>query len=421
MDSQLKMKTAMTTKKLNGHGSLYKEVRFSPSTTPIPIRRTRSVPAGSQSGRAPDVDLYSQFQIYVDQARALLDKQRTSFDRERETFEEERRLWDRERELLKARIAELESAIQGRTDRLNNVSATASFTSSVKWKQVSFASQAPHVELSRDYHVWEGSIKSPKPTRVFAEESKKPDQLGPIEGNGIGAAPSLDAALSPLSRAADTSAGPSVSVPIEKLDSTLDGITLKSTGLPPNVVAKVMTPPSASPSGGSGSDDAGADTQRASPERRKSLILNLSELGPPDVNLKRDAGHTPMVVLKTDPDPPDEATDETTYEITDENPLEPVTTLQPAECSDSYFPDVKDVTDDPALKGPLSLQNNESKDNSFLEELDQKLLDEARKLFSNRPSISEDDAESSSHGQGEPEPELKLRSTTNFGTAFGAF
>ncbi|KAJ9295540.1 hypothetical protein DTO271G3_5996 [Paecilomyces variotii] len=410
----------MTSKKLNGHGSLYKEVRFSPSTTPIPIRRTRSVPAGNQSSRAPDVDLYNQFQIYVDQARALLDKQRASFDRERETFEEERKLWDRERELLKARIAELESAIQGRPDRLHNVSATASFTSSVKWKQVSFASsQAPHVELSRDYHVWEGSIPSPKPTRVFAEESKKPDQLGPIEGNGIGAAPSLDAALSPLSRAADASAGPSVPVPIEKLDSTLDGITLKSTGLPPNVVAKVMTPPSASPSGGSGSDDTGADTQRASPERRKSLILKLSELGPPDVNLKRDAGHTPMVLLKTDPETPDE----TTYEITDENPLEPVTTLQPAECSDSYFPDVKDVTDDPALKGPLSLQNNESKDNSFLEELDQKLLDEARKLFSNRPSISEEDDDVDPQaGQGEPEPELKLRSTTtNFGTAFGAF
>lgn len=409
------MKTTTVSKKPNGHGSLYKEVRFSPSTTPIPIRRTRSVPGGNPGRRAPEVDLYSQFQTYIDQARALLDSQRASFDRERETFEGERKLWDRERGLLKARIAELESAIQGRTDRLN-LSATTSFTSGVRWKQVSFASQAPHLDLARDYHVWEGSSPGPKPTRVFAEENTRPYQLGAVEESGIGTAPSLDAALSPLSRAADTSAGPSVPVPIEKLDSTLDGITLKSTGLPPNVVAKVMTPPSASPSGASGSDEAGADTQRASPERRKSLTLKLSELGPPDVNLKRDAGHTPMVVLGTDP----EVSDETADELADENPLEPVTTMQPTERSDSYFPDVRDVTDDPALKGPLSLQNDESKDDGFLEELDQKLLSEARKLFSNRPSIPEDDADDLTHSQGEPEPELKLKSTTNFGTAFGA-
>lgn len=421
------MKSTVTSKKPNGHGSLYKEVRFSPSATPVPIRRTQSVAtsnplldpvyAASIGGRATDVDLYNQVQTYVEQARALLDSQRASFDREREIFQEERKLWGRERKLLRARIAELESAVKGQADG-PKVSTIGSFTSSFKWKQVSFAPQSFRGELANSCPVWEGSSPGPKPTRVFTESTKL-DQLGPLEENGIGTAPSLDAALSPLYRATDPFAGPSVPVPIEKLDSTLDGITLKSTALPPNVVARVMTPPSASPSGGSGCDDADENAQQLSPERKKSLTLKLSDLGPPDINLKRDAGHTPMVILGTDPDmsqsPKEGLEGENSLELT-------VTTVfQPTERSDSYFPDVKDVTDDPALKGQLSLQNDESKDNGFLAELNQKLLDEARKLLSNGSNFpAEDNTSDEEHDEEELEPELKLKSTTNFGTAFGS-
>lgn len=46
---------------------------------------------------------------------------------------------------------------------------------------------------------------------------------------------------------------------------------------------------------------------------------------------------------------------------------------QPTENSDSYFPD---LPEDPSLKGPLSLLNEEEHDRGFLEELNQKLMDQ---------------------------------------------
>ena len=91
---------------------------------------------------------------------------------------------------------------------------------------------------------------------------------------------------------------------------------------------------------------------------------------------------------------------------------------QPTEESDSYFPD---LPEDPALKGPLSLLNEEEHDRGFLKELNQKLLDETRQAplnpSSDNPSGQEKDVETPT--QGEQEPELKFKDTTNFGTAFG--
>lgn len=46
---------------------------------------------------------------------------------------------------------------------------------------------------------------------------------------------------------------------------------------------------------------------------------------------------------------------------------------QPTENSGSYFPD---LPEDPGLKGPLSLLNEEEHDRGFLEELNQKLMDQ---------------------------------------------
>ncbi|KAL3486736.1 hypothetical protein BJX62DRAFT_16681 [Aspergillus germanicus] len=419
------MKSATPTTKLpNGHGSLYKEVRFSPTATPI--RRSHSVPNNHPTlnpdpARALEMKKETLPGLaigYLDESRSLLNRQRINFDRERILFAEERQLWDKERELLKIRIAELESLLKSKGVATGAVPPTShgiSFSSSTSPSQ-----------------VWEGSSPMSRPTRVFPDEEKPEaqsqfqfhlptvlEQGGASQTTGL-PAPSLDAALSPKSRATDSTT--SVPVPIEKLDSRLDGITLKSSALPPDVVARVMTPPS--PSSRETSPNSSHD--KPSMERRNSVKLKLSDLGAPERNLVRDAGHTPMVVIDRDVDTAQGSPGEGPALV--EGPLTPPVTRvrQPTERSDSYFSGVIDLPEDPALKGPLSLVNEKDHDNDFLSEVDQKLLSQARQILGDGPKredVNDDDvvdetAEKPS-GQGEAEPEIRFKSTTNFGTAFG--
>jgi hypothetical protein len=108
----------------------------------------------------------------------------------------------------------------------------------------------------------------------------------------------------------------------------------------------------------------------------------------------------------------------------EEGPFAPVVTQvhQPPENCESYFPD---LPEDPALKGPLGLTNDEEHDNSFLSALDQKLQDQAllsqakRVLSPSTESIDPNQTDSELPRQGEQEPEIKFRKSTNFGTAFG--
>jgi len=146
------------------------------------------------------------------------------------------------------------------------------------------------------------------------------------------------------------------------------------------------------------------------------LKLKLSDLGPPDENLTRDAGHTPMAILAVEIQASHQSPIVSSAEE-EESPLAPVQTLQPAESSESYFPVVED---DPALKAPFSLLNEADKDDGFLSGLNERLLDEAWKALQ-WPSASQGDNDGnvSVPDKGE-EPELKLKDATNFGTAFGA-
>lgn len=382
----------------------HKEVRFSQVETPV--RRAQSVATSNPSldpsytgahaaTRSPEGTTYAEFAAYIEQSRSLLERLQANFERERAAFAEERKLWNMERALLKSRITLLESTRKDGSDRSNGTSSKAahlrtdfSFQGRPDSRDPSQQNGGSNNGGQNGHHVWEGSSPgSMRPTRVFPDE------------NNFGHQPSLDAALSPQSRAVDRSMETSVSVPVEKVDSELDGIRLKSTALPPDVAAKVVK--------------SNPEPQRRMPEGRTPLKLKLSDLGAPDENLTRDAGHTPMAILGTESyqSPTDDMAGE-------ENPLTPTTTrqqLQPVESSDSYFP--LDLPDDPALKGPLSLQNDAEADKSFLSELDQKLLDEARKAVSG-PSDEHDDSDDDDD-QNEPDSELKLKDSTNFGTAFG--
>ncbi|KAJ5908249.1 hypothetical protein N7495_000931 [Penicillium taxi] len=414
----------------DGQGSVYKEVRFSPTSTPI--RRSRSVagstPAwSSKYAQGPlwqpsNQNIFATDTSYTNHSRQLLEKQRANFEAEREAFSQERRLWEKESSLLRAKIVELELLLK--------CQRTASSSTSILHAPLPVLG-IPQFQGRRSddfFHsaqVWEGSSPASRPTRVFRDEEVPENRLSPSIGGASASPPSLDAALSPRSQAADAAGvHMSVPVPIEKLDSRLDGITLKSTALPPGVVARVITPPTPSPLEPALADSP-STSARPNGEHRNSLKLklSLSELGPPNENLLRNAGHTPMAIV--DIDESQEPTEEPTPfpEVQEvEKAISPSVETkaeeapQPREHADSYFPDVHD---DPALKGPLGLINDQEHDNSFLNELDLKLLDQARRILG---SVEVDDPNEKNQevsNQGEPEPEIKFKKSTNFGTAFG--
>ncbi|KAJ5463130.1 hypothetical protein N7475_008074 [Penicillium sp. IBT 31633x] len=407
----------------DGHGSLYKEVRFSP--TEIPVRRTKSVsatfpPVISGYGRTAfqDSALVNSFAMdtsYIDQSRALLQSQQVNFETERALFAQERQLWEKERGLLRSKIAELEALVKKK--QRNKSSQLGPEAAQLVLSSSQFNTNGLTAQ------VWEGTSPGSRPTRVFVDH-ESPDQayLSPISESGLNLS-SLDRALSPKAQLVDPHGPPvSLPVPIEKLDSTLDGITLKSTALPPDVVARVITPPSPSPLVTS-PGNAPSTAARPSMEHRNSFKLKLSELGPPNENLLRHAGHTPMAIIEAD-DSRRTTNEGSPLEVvtqSEEAPLAPVVTTihQPSENKASYFPD---VPDDPALKGPLGLINDEEHDSNFLNELDQKLLDQVKNILGNpveSADPNESEPESESACQGDKEPEIKFKKSTNFGSAFG--
>ncbi|CAI7603403.1 unnamed protein product [Penicillium glandicola] len=402
-----------STKLLDGHGSLYKEVRFSPTETPI--RRTKSVSAtippvvSSYRTAFRDSAVVNSFAMET----SYIDQSRVNFEMERQLFAQERRLWEKERTLLRSKIAELELLTRSQGNRTNQLGSEAAklVLGVSQYSTNGFAAQ-----------VWEGTSPGNRPTRVFFDH-ESPDQsyLSPVSESGN--PPSLDRALSPHSQLVDPSRAPmSLPVPIEKLDSSLDGITLKSTALPPAVVARVMTPPSPSPLVDS-PETPPSTAARPSMEHRNSLKLKLSELGAPNENLLRHAGHTPMAIIDAD-DSRRSTQEGSPIEVTsqiEDAPLAPVAMKahQPAENHISYFPD---VPDDPALTGPLGLINDEEHDSNFLNELDQKLLHQAKNILGSSVESAdpnETDSESELPRQGDKEPGIKFKNSTNFGTAFG--
>ncbi|KLJ07508.1 hypothetical protein EMPG_17024 [Blastomyces silverae] len=353
------------------------------------------------SGRVSRDQPSVHFFDFVEQSRLALESLRLSFERERAAFAEERKLWEKERSIMRHRIAELEQR-QGRK--------------SARIERTRMASNPPGSERAQDvHHVWEGSSPPMQPTRVFWEEKEEQNFQGLKHPNGHnhgrGLPPSLDEALSPRARPVDRQAA--VGVPIELVDNSLDGITLKSTALAPDILARAS---STSPSEAiSPSPDHTQDPKLV--ETKKPVQIALSELGPPEENLVRDAGHTPMTVIN-----PDEETSNISTEVgtlTTESPLAPQQTLEPGE---TYSPE---VDEDPALQGPLGLNNDKKQDIEFLEALDQKLLNEARRLARPGPASHSDELESNisddEQPPSEPEPEtgIKFKHSTNFGSAFG--
>ncbi|EER37506.1 conserved hypothetical protein [Histoplasma capsulatum var. duboisii H88] len=376
------------------------------SSTLSPSRRPTSPTSDNSRLKWPDgvsSTVSTDFFGFVEQSRLALQSLRFSFERERAAFAEERKLWEKERSIMIHRITELEQERKRGSSRIE------------KPRMASNPSGKEGRQTQDVHHVWEGSSPTLNPTRVFwqgdEEQSPRSSIHSKSNNHGPELAPSLDEALSLTTRPVDRYAA--VGVPIELVDSSLDGITLKSTALSPDILTRTT---STSPSDAvSPSRNRALDPKLV--ETRKPAQLVLSELGPSEENLVRDAGHTPMIAIK-----PDVGTSGVSTEVgtlTTDSPLAP---QQTRELGETYF---STVDEDPALQGPLGLKHDKEQDIEFLEALDQKLLEEARKIAKPGPLSGSCELERSVSGdeepstQPEPEPDIKFKHSTNFGSAFG--
>ena len=230
------------------------------------------------------------------------------------------------------------------------------------------------------------------------------------------------------------------------IDKNLDGIMLRPKPVPPSI-AKSISPHTPSP----------LHSPSSTLTSPKHLDLpSTSNLKPEDLYTK-DAGHTPLardIVPDADNNSTAASSNQATPTILKQRnmPAEPRPSVSfvrpPNERAESYFPSAPIVEEDDGdteLKGPLALKNESKDDNSFLNELDSKLLDVAK--HSPQPPAATDDPsadnrtigdgdekaeykirekekrdgdDAKSLDEGDSEPKLKIKRSMNFGSVFGA-
>ena len=406
------------------HHNHSKAVHFSDMPAPDgPVRRAQSIatttvpllpqvssasqlPRQSQrtSTTVPEVDLNA----YFENSRSLLDTLRVNHDRDKQAWNEERKLWNQERRMLQAKIADLEFKLNKSRDggkrRYSNDSNTA--TLQAFRTDFSLASHAaipgprkPSHTRSEPAPVWEGPSQPHPPTRVFSNDS---DQASNAPTNHLASISETEAAtFPPLSQeVSPTTVNPltkmeSVPVPIGEIDSSLDGITLKSTALAPSFVARVRTPSA----NGSPAHSPSPRPRDGTSNGKLGLEINTL-LSPLDEKLKRNAGHTPMnfdgaastSLAGTETAPSQASTPTKSNELSPgrEQPFDPAPSRQrppfrPREDSDSYFGSTKDT------KETLDEKRGEYR----TEEVILEMHGEKRQVPNVRPNLETDDHQGS--------------------------
>ena len=391
---------------------------------------------GRPKHTAPNVDLSTAIEYHKNTANHL-----------RKIHDNDRKAWEIEKASLLARIADLEFKLNVARDpnrRASNESSydsgrsfrsdiASSFTSASNGPSRKLSDHAPGAPLP----VWHGPEYTPPVTRVFSHDDDV-DHLPSISEDGP--SPALSRQVSPTYREEARA------ISIDKFDKELDGIIMRTTA--PAITSsfvKVASPLPISPERGlsPGTKDA----------VNGGLKVQMNRLlSPLDEKLTRHAGHTPMIfdgAMST------EATTDTVPTPRIEQPLEPVpttrTTRQPSEKSDSYFsfsekvaskPDVGSETvpenaiedanldndEDPPLRGPLMLDSSAKSlsANDFLDQVDAKLK-EAASHHRADSSVSENGNTAADNGSSERKnkkddeafPNLRIRKSTNFGSAWG--
>jgi hypothetical protein len=422
----------------------FRAVRFSePPSLPIMTRHSiatsvpllPSVPSASQLPKASthpkqEHDPMADFTAYMEQCRQWKDQVTKAHESDRKT-------WEIERSALKARIVDLEKKLNRSRDpkrRSSNDSSNAS-VNAFRSMHIPFSANGSHrprlssEPVVSEHPVWEGPETIPPATRVFSHEEEATHMPSISEDEPL---PALSKEISPSSQ-------DNIPVPIEQVDRTLDGITLKSAALTSSFDKEIASPQFASP----------GRSPSPLPVVDRPSTLDVNNLVPHmDERLKRHAGHTPMVFDGT------LSSDSVSTSMTprQEKPLAPVPTarppLRPSEKSDSYFSMTSvgetigkenhneeaqpplEAQDDPALRGPLSLDPNPgtAQSNSFLSSLDARLMEEQKHQERAEAKLRGDDTERASNGTDRPEtssgadndmPRLKMKPSKNFGSAWG--
>lgn len=446
----------------HGWNSDVREVRFDDHPEHIPIHGRHSI-ATSNVPLLPSVSSASHitrqsFRIanppYNVDMNAYFENCRNINEQLRQTHEQERRAWDIERSALRTRIADLELKLNKVKDggrRLSNESSHGTFRSLPK---LDFDSHKSVAKLNaRHAHVQQAHTAPSQPP-VWQPESPVPPTRVFGKDDDITHLPSIseDAPLEDMDELSPRSTHENHSIPIQQIDGTLDGITVKSEGVRSSF-SKIMSPivvatPARSPS------------PRLYHDGNRLTIERYSALDGLEHKLVRNAGHTPMLfdgtVSATDtlsalPTP---KPDKLEFEQT-EDPIAPAPTAKrppprPSEKADSFFTphDVQataeqvqpveekdeiepkvlfDTHEDKPLTGPLMLDHlgQSQASHVFLDKLDEKLNEEVRKSKSNSPENIGSPARQRSDLTGEDQeeeeevPRLRLKQSTNFGSAYG--
>ncbi|KAJ9500351.1 hypothetical protein H2202_004146 [Exophiala xenobiotica] len=448
----------------SSNGNALKGVRFSERPLLLPQGRhsiaTTNVPLLPSVASASQIPKHG-FQMtnpthevditaYIEQCRLLNTQLREAHDCER-------RAWDIERTALRARIAELERKLNRSRDpqrRSSNDSSTASlhsFRADFKPSMTNTTNRAKARSSSDSnsgvHPVWQGPEIHAPATRVFSHEDTSSHLPSISENEPL---PPLSKEISPTTQKEVEN----VPVPVEQVDKSLDGITLKSAALTSSFDTGITSPQFASP----------LHTPSPQPPRRPPeglLQVDVkSLLSPLDEKLKRHAGHTPMAFDGTLSSGTGSAANLTPRQ---EKPVEPAPTkrppLRPSENSESYFsfssaandpvmadgePLAEEVDsnpqheayEDPALKGPLMLDPGAKSEsaNVFLERVDAMLSEEAavRSRYESALSEGSEDKkpaevakaadvaeEAPARDADDDGPRLKIKNSMNFGSAWG--
>lgn len=356
-------------------------------------------------------------------------------EQQRQAYEQERQAWAIERTALKTKIADLEFRLNkanGGRRRMSNdspygsgnsfktdfhIPATIGHHNGIRHQTFS---NAPLEHLKQEYSkpVWEPASPLPA-TRVFSHDDDV-QHLPSISEDG------------PATRLSPQRSNENKPIPIQQIDDTLDGITVKSEGVKSSfnkIISPIIVARSPSP-------------KEQIIEPPKMLLETSNLLDPLDAKLRKNAGHTPL------------AFDESLSSLGTTNgqptpqpevPKDPAPTkrppLRPSENSQSYFstddihapapetileedePEPQfEPEDDKPLTGPLMLDASGKSQAShiFLDQLDHKLEEEVRKSLSPSPAHSPAPSQQSTKTDDENFPRLRMKKSTNFGSAYGA-
>ena len=342
---------------------------------------------------------------YIHQCRTLMERQR-------QTFDDERALWNIERMELHEKLVHLEATVrqyQGKPfSQVSSPTHTTSFAPAIIWSRP----DTDNATTSSGDEFWRGAggKSDAQPTRTFSESSNQSSRAGQrlpsIAEDAV--AQRSDRSFSNISNLDAAISQPVTSN--EQVDRNLDGINFKPTGTAPAVVKDLSSLHSPSPI---------RSPSRLSPY---TIPLPSNNLGEPQNPLTKDAGHTPLARRTSDASEGALSDPITPVQLEMERPpLAPRSSVAkiPSERSNSYFPEIPDIDEDPNLKKPLTLHNDQSEDDSFLSALDTKL--EAAKTENAEPTVVHDmERDDAVEDQAEAEPKLRIKRSMNFGSQLGS-